>query len=144
MATPVDPDFRARLAALNEKFAATVPGTLTLRPEWWATGLLIAILGTLVSAAQSLWRVWHLPLLEPAQPRAWARASEASLRLQFLLALLLFAAALGLGIWGRGLVAGFAVLAGLLLGAALALPILLSMVLVGLHRMPRGPMGQWL
>ena len=28
MATPVDPDFRARLAALNEKFAATVPGTL--------------------------------------------------------------------------------------------------------------------
>jgi len=28
MATPVDPDFRARLAVLNEKFAATVPGTL--------------------------------------------------------------------------------------------------------------------
>ncbi|WP_432377551.1 Hpt domain-containing protein [Duganella sp. P38] len=28
MATPVDPDFRARLSALNEKFAATVPGTL--------------------------------------------------------------------------------------------------------------------
>ncbi|SHN43961.1 Hpt domain-containing protein [Duganella sacchari] len=28
MATPVDPDFRARLAALNEKFAATVPLTI--------------------------------------------------------------------------------------------------------------------
>ncbi|MTV40859.1 Hpt domain-containing protein [Duganella radicis] len=28
MATPVDPDFRARLAALNDKFAATVPATL--------------------------------------------------------------------------------------------------------------------
>jgi len=28
MAAPIDPDFRARLAALNEKFAATVPGTL--------------------------------------------------------------------------------------------------------------------
>lgn len=28
MPTPIDPDFRARLAALNEKFAATVPGTL--------------------------------------------------------------------------------------------------------------------
>ena len=28
MATPVDPDFRARLAALNDKFAASVPGTL--------------------------------------------------------------------------------------------------------------------
>ena len=28
MATPVDPDYRARLAALNEKFAATVPVTM--------------------------------------------------------------------------------------------------------------------
>jgi len=28
MPTPVDPEFRARLAALNEKFAATVPATL--------------------------------------------------------------------------------------------------------------------
>ena len=28
MATPVDPDFRARLAALNAKFAATVPVTM--------------------------------------------------------------------------------------------------------------------
>ena len=28
MAIPVDPDYRARLAALNEKFAATVPATM--------------------------------------------------------------------------------------------------------------------
>ena len=28
MGTPTDPDFRARLAALNDKFAATVPVTL--------------------------------------------------------------------------------------------------------------------
>jgi HPt (histidine-containing phosphotransfer) domain-containing protein len=28
MATPVDPDFRARLQALNQKFAATVPVTM--------------------------------------------------------------------------------------------------------------------
>ena len=28
MATPTDPDFRARLAALNDKFAATVPATM--------------------------------------------------------------------------------------------------------------------
>jgi len=28
MAAPIDPDFRARLAALNDKFAATVPGTM--------------------------------------------------------------------------------------------------------------------
>jgi HPt (histidine-containing phosphotransfer) domain-containing protein len=28
MATPADPEFRARLAALNDKFAATVPATM--------------------------------------------------------------------------------------------------------------------
>jgi len=28
MSTPVDPDFRARLSALNDKFAATVPSTM--------------------------------------------------------------------------------------------------------------------
>lgn len=28
MATPADPEFRARLAALSERFAATVPGTM--------------------------------------------------------------------------------------------------------------------
>ncbi|RFP21833.1 Hpt domain-containing protein [Duganella sp. BJB488] len=28
MATPADPEYRARLAALSERFAATVPGTM--------------------------------------------------------------------------------------------------------------------
>lgn len=134
------PDVAATLQGL---YGATVPGTLTLRPEWWATGLAIAVLGTLVSAAQSLWRVWHLPLLAPAQPRAWARASEAALRAQLALAAILLGLALILGIWGHGLLAGFAVLAGLLLGSALLLPVLLTILLAGMERLAMGPLSQW-
>ena len=134
------PDVAATLQGL---YGAQVPGTLTLRPSWWVAGLAIAILGTLVSAAQSLWRVWHLPLLAPAQPRAWARASEGALRTQSALALLLFVLAVVLGIWGQGLVAGFAVLAGLLLGSALLLPVLLTLLLAGLQRLAIGPLSQW-
>lgn len=77
VASALLPDVAATLQGL---YGAAVPGTLTLRPEWWATGMAIAVLGTLVSSAQSLWQVWRLPLLAPAQPRAWARASEAALK----------------------------------------------------------------
>lgn len=140
VASALLPDVAATLQGL---YGATVPGTLTLRPEWWATGLAIAVLGTLVSAAQSLWRVWHLPLLAPAQPRAWARASEAGLRIQAGVALGFFLIAVMLALWGSGLLAGFAVLAGLLLGSALLLPLILTLLLATMQWLARGPLVQW-
>ncbi len=70
------PDVAATLRGL---YGAEVAGTLALRPGWWAAGLAIAVAGTLVAAAQSLWRIAHLPVLAPAQPRAWARASARAL-----------------------------------------------------------------
>ncbi len=130
-------------ATLQGLYGASVPGTLTLRTEWWATGLAIAVLGTLVSAAQSLWQVWKLPLLAPAQPRAWARASEAALRVQSAVGLGFFAVGIGLALWGSGLVAGFAVLAALLLGSALLLPVVMTLLLAIMQRMARGPLTQW-
>jgi putative ABC transport system permease protein len=133
--------WRARCAGL---YGAEVPGTLSLRPGWWAAGLGIAVLGTLVSAAQSLWRVWRMPLLAPAQPRAWARASEAALRWQAAGALVLLGGAGALILaGGGGLWAGFAALAGLLLGAALALPALLALGLALAERRARGVLAQW-
>ncbi|NUB46004.1 FtsX-like permease family protein [Fertoebacter nigrum] len=134
------PDVAATLSGL---YGAEVPGTLALRPGWWATGLGIAVAGTLVSAAQSLWRVWHLPLLAPAQPRAWARASERALRWQTGVALGLLAGAGGLIGAGQGLWAGFGALAGLLLGAALLLPAALSGLMALGQRMARGVLAQW-
>ncbi len=134
------PDVAATLGGL---YGAPVPGSLSLRPEWWGGGLAIAVIGTLAAASQSLWRIWHLPILAPARPRAWALASARSARWQLaaggaLLAMALVTLGLGSGLW-----AGFAVLAGLLIGAALILPAILA-ALTGLaSRHSTGVLTQW-
>ncbi|ODM44318.1 FtsX-like permease family protein [Cereibacter johrii] len=134
------PDVAATLRGL---YGAEVPGTLAFRPGWAAAGLGIALLGTLVSSAQSLWRVAHLPLLAPAQPRAWAVASERALWRQAMAAVGLLILAGALLLWGRGIVAAFVLLAALLLGAALLLPVLLAALLRGAQGLARGPIAQW-
>ncbi len=130
-------------ATLKGLYGASVPGALSLRPQWWAAGIAIAVLGTAVSSSQSLWRVWTMPLLSAGQSRAWARASAKALRLQAAAGLVLLAGALGVALLGHGLAAGFAVLGGLLLGAALLLPIVLSGALWGAERLSRGALTQW-
>lgn len=130
-------------ATLQGLYGASVPGTLTLRPQWWASGLAIALFGTLAAAAQSLWRVWRMPLLAPAQPRAWARASESGLRIQAAAAIALFAVTIGLAAFGSGLVVGFSVLGGLLLGAALLLPVLMALFLALMQRLTARPIAEW-
>lgn len=134
------PDVSATLQGL---YGASVPGTLTLRPSWWLAGLAIAVSGTVASAAGGLWRVWRMPLLDAGRPRAWARASQATAKIQAATgALLLIAAALLL--WrGGGLVAGFTILGGLLCGAALLLPPLLALVLHVAQRLSRRPLTEW-
>lgn len=121
-------------ATLKGLYGASVPGALTIRPEWWATGLGIAIGGTIVSSAQSLWRVRRMPLLAAAQPRAWARATAIGIRLQLLGGLALLITSATLVSVGHGLIAGFAVLACLLLGASLMLPGMLSAFLAIMQR----------
>ncbi len=118
VATALLPDVAATLRGL---YGAEVPGTLGLRPSWWAAGIGIAVTGTFVAAGQSLWRLRTMPLLAPAQPRAWARASARSLRRQSGAgAVLLAMAALLLGI-NPVLWSGFAGLAALLLLVSAAL-----------------------
>lgn len=122
MASVLLPNVAATLQGL---YGARVAGTLQLRPEWWLSGMAIALLGTGFAAASALWKIAHMPILQSARPRAWAVASgEAALRLG-VVALVLFALAVGIAIWGQGLVIGFALLACLLIGAAFALPSLL-------------------
>jgi len=134
------PDVAATLRGL---YGAEVTGTLSLRPGWWLAGLGMAMAGTLLAAGQSLWRLWHLPLLAPAQPRAWARASARSLRRQGVAGAGLLGLSAGLLAFGTGLTAGFGGLAALLIGAALCLPVVLILVTGLGSRMARGVLMQW-
>ncbi len=126
------PDVAATLRGL---YGAEVGSGLTLRPVWWLSGLGIAVLGMLASAGQSLWRLGRLPVLAPAQPRAWGRESARAMRGQALAGVGLIGAAAGL-LAVRGLWAGFGVLAGLLLGGALMLPLLMAALTRAGQRLP--------
>ncbi|MBX5155852.1 ABC transporter permease [Rhizobium sp. NZLR8] len=130
-------------ATLRGLYGANVSGSLSIRPEWWLAGLAIALGGTAVSSAQSLWRVWKLPILAAAQPRAWARESARSLAYQAGAGGVLLVVAVVVAITASGLVAGFAVLGCLLLGTALMLPGLLALILTASHRLAGSALVEW-
>lgn len=130
-------------ATLRGIYGATVEGSLTLDPWWWAAGFAIAVAGTAVAAAGSLWKTARLPVLAPARPRAWAMASGSARRAQLAAsgAFLLLALAAGLA---QGLVAGFVMLGALLIAAALALPTVLDLALRLCARVGgTGPRADW-
>ncbi|WP_426240487.1 ABC transporter permease [Pararhizobium sp. DWP1-1-3] len=128
---------------LKGLYGASVPGSLSVRPEWWVAGLAIALGGTAISSVQSLWRVWTLPILAAAQPREWARASAKTLAYQASAGGALLALAVILAIAGSGLLMGFGVLGALLLGCALMLPGLLALSLALAERTSRTALTQW-
>lgn len=140
IASALLPDVAASLRGL---YGAPVPGALTLRAEWWIAGLAMSVAGALAAAATSLIKVIRLPLLATAQPQAWQEAQHRWLLAQSAAALAIFALA-GWLLWqGDSLIAGFAVLATLLLGAALLLPSLLELVLRLGERTARQPIAAW-
>ncbi len=134
------PDVAATLEGL---YGAEVSGALQIRPEWWMSGLGIAFGGTALAAAGALWRIARMPLLASARPRAWAMSAGRTRRIQIAAAAALLAAAGGLAAWGGGLLAGFALLGCLLIGAALALPAALDAVLATAARGARRAVPQW-
>lgn len=130
-------------ATLDGLYGAQVGGSLHLRPVWWLSGLGMATAGAVLAAGSALWRIARMPLLTGAQPRAWAMTARHGRRRQAALAAILLVIAAGLALRGTGLIAGFAVLACLLLGAALALPPLLDVILAIAGRRARGVTAQW-
>ncbi|QMU59733.1 MAG: FtsX-like permease family protein [Boseongicola sp.] len=134
------PDVAATLRGL---YGANLEGSLTLSPVWWLSGFAIAILGTLAAAATSLTRVSRIKPLAAAQPRAWLRATSKSMRFQYSAArMLLIFGFLALA-FGQGLLAGFAGLAGVLIGAALLLPFVLSACLSLAEERAQSPKIEW-
>ena len=140
VASALLPDVAATLRGL---YGASVPGALTIRPEWWLSGFAIAVIGALAATAQSLVKAARLPLLASGQPRAWALASARSYQVQALGAGACFIAAALLPTLASGVVAGFALMAGLLFGAALLLPPALALALSGVQRLVHGPVAEW-
>lgn len=134
------PDVAATLRGL---YGAEITGQLQLRPIWWASGLAMAFGGTGVAAMAAFWKLAHMPLLSFNHPRAMSlRASDASVWLGAA-SCGLFACGAAFVIWGQGLFAGFALLACLLVGAALALPMVLGGLLRVAARLSKGVIAQW-
>ncbi|MCG3268642.1 FtsX-like permease family protein [Yoonia sp. I 8.24] len=134
------PDVAATLRGL---YGADVSGTLQLRPSWWASGLAIALGGTAVAATGALWKLAKMPLLAAAQKRALAMAAGRRAAAQAMIATLLLTVCVILCVTAQGLIAGFALLACLLIGAALALPFILDRALAFASRGARSVVTQW-
>ena len=134
------PDVAATLRGL---YGADVSGNLQLRPVWWLSGLGIAFAGTLIAGGSALWGIAKMPLLAAAQPRALAMAAGRRARWQLVVALVLLALAAVLVFTADGLVAGFAMLGALLIGAAFALPPVLNAVLAFASARAKGVTAQW-
>ena len=130
-------------ATLSGIYGATVGGSLTLSPAWWLSGLGIAIAGTALAAITGLVRVARMAPLAPAKPRAWAMTSNTTMRLQLIFAALCLVVAFGAWAFGDGLVAGFTLLAALLIAAALVLPSMLSLVITLATRGTKGALAEW-
>ncbi len=128
---------------LRGLYGAAVPGDLSFDPLWAASALGITLAGAGAAAAQGMIRTARMPLLAPAQPRAWAQASGRAMRRQAGLALLFLVLAAAIVWLGSGLLAGFAVLAALLLGTALLLPSVLALALEAMSRAARGVFAEW-
>jgi putative ABC transport system permease protein len=134
------PDVAASLRGL---YGAQIPGELTLKAQWWIAGLVISVAGVLAAAATSLAKAVRLSILAAAQPYAWQQAQHRWLMLQSTLSLVIFSVAAWLLWFGNSLLAGFGVLAALLVGAALILPTILEAVLHLGQRSARGALAAW-
>lgn len=134
------PDVAATLKGL---YGAQVSGTLQLRPSWWLSGLAISVLGTGIAATGALASVARMPLLASARPRAWATARGMMRRMQMITSIGLLGIALLLALFGSGLIMGFGLLACLLIGAALALPLILDFALRAAASLASEVTAQW-
>lgn len=134
------PDVAASLRGL---YGAEVAGQLTLSPLWWLSGLGVSLLGAFLAGGNSLLRAARLPLLALGNAQAWHDEHARWLRRQGWLAGLGIVTAVAAALWGNSLALGFVLMAGLLLGAALGLPVLLNGLLKGLLGRSRSVLGQW-
>jgi len=140
IASALLPDVAASLRGL---YGAGVPGQLAIAPQWWLAGLAMSVAGAIAAASQTLLKVLRLPVLVSAQPLAWQQTQQRWLIWQGGLACIAFGVAAASFWFGTGLIEGFAVLAGILLGAALLLPVMLALILRAGEQAMQHPIVAW-
>lgn len=141
------PDVAATLGSL---YGAGVGSDLSLPWHYWLGGLGVSLGGLLLAGSGVLWRAARLSVLGLGQAQAWRAGYYRQLGSMSLAGGL--CVLIGIALWGwlsrqpagEGLVAGFALVAMLLLASALWLPPLLALMLAGLGRLTgRKPLAQW-
>ncbi|CUH41621.1 ABC transporter permease [Ruegeria atlantica] len=133
------PDVAASLRGL---YGAPVSGQITLQPQWALSGLAMALGGTFLASGHALYRLSRMPILSGAGLQAWRSAASGSWVVALAGVAAIVGGILALLLFG-GLVAGFVMVAGLLVGSALVLPYALSRVLILFQRSANGPIAQW-
>ena len=141
------PDVAATLGSL---YGADVAMTLNLPWHYWLGGLAVTLGGLLLAGSGVLWRAARLSVLGLGQAQAWRSGFYRQLRIMAVAGSGVALVGLALWVWliyqppGEGLLAGFTLIATLLLASALLLPPLLALLLAGLARLARRrPLAQW-
>ncbi|WP_245888817.1 ABC transporter permease [Halomonas denitrificans] len=141
------PDVAATLQSL---YGASVGTRLALPWHYWLGGLGVTLGGLAIAGSGTLWRAARLGVLELGQAQAWRAGFQRQLRGQAVAGGLAALLALATGVWlatrppGEGLIAGFVMIAALLLAGALWLAPLLAAGLAWLgRRARRRPLTQW-
>ncbi len=141
------PDVAATLQSL---YGAAVGVQLRLPWHYWLGGLGVTLGGLFVAGSGILWRAARLGVLGLGQAQAWRAGFQRQLRGQAIAGSL--AALLALAVWawlatqpaGEGLLAGFFMIAAMMLACALWLSPLLAAGLSGLGSLARRrPLTQW-
>ncbi|SHH24776.1 putative ABC transport system permease protein [Cognatiyoonia sediminum] len=140
IASALLPDVAATLQGL---YGANVSGTLAFRASWWATGLLIALGGTTIASVSAFLKLAKMPLLAGGQIRAHVMVAGRRAAVLAILAAACAVLAVILAATADGLVSGFALLASVLIGAALALPLILDQMLRASQSLSSGAKAQW-
>jgi len=137
-------------ATLNSLYGAGVGQELNLPWHYWVGGLAVSLGGLLLAGSGVLWRAARLNMLELGQMQAWRSGYRRQLTLMSIGGALAWSCALALYGWlrfqppGDGLVAGFGLIAALLLASALWLPPFLALILKVLaHLARRRPLIHW-
>jgi len=129
---------------LQGLYGADIAGVLQLRTDWVLSGLAIAVFGSLLAGARGLYLVAKLPILQ--SPALFARGQHIQRirsRGAIMGGALLFLGTVVL-LTTNTLIGGFIFLGALMLGTALALPMILSKVISTLTDRAQPGISAWI